>query len=74
MLNCKEAVSLSDRYIERELGLRQRLLVACHLLICRDCRRFFAQMRTAMHVFQNKGETLPADEADKIARMASGAD
>lgn len=74
MLNCKEAVSLSDRYIERELGLKQRLLVACHLLICRDCRRFFAQMRTALRVFRNKGETLAPEEADRIARAAAGAD
>ena len=45
MLNCKEVTRkiASDEF--REAGWRERLLVRFHLLLCRFCRRYAAQLR-----------------------------
>ena len=45
MLNCKDVTRkiASDEF--REAGWRERLLVRFHLLLCRFCRRYAAQLR-----------------------------
>ena len=45
MLSCKDVTRkiASDEF--REAGWRKRLLVRFHLLLCRHCRRYAAQLR-----------------------------
>ena len=44
MLNCKEATALMSQAQDRPLGRVERLRLRLHLLFCRGCRRFNAQM------------------------------
>ncbi len=45
MLNCKDVTrkTASDEF--REAGWRDRLAVRLHLFLCRQCRRYAAQLR-----------------------------
>ena len=44
MLNCKEATALMSQAQDRPLSRAERLRLRLHLLFCRGCRRFNAQM------------------------------
>ncbi len=44
MMNCKQASEMASQQLDRELGLRQRLGLKLHLLICRYCRNYARQL------------------------------
>ena len=44
MLNCKEATELMSQAQVRPLGRVESLRLRLHLLLCRGCRSFNAQM------------------------------
>lgn len=44
MLSCKETSKLVSRSVDGKLGLRERLVVKLHLLMCARCRSFEDQM------------------------------
>ncbi len=44
MMNCREASRLTTEASYRTLGPLERGLLVFHRSICRDCRRFAAQM------------------------------
>lgn len=44
MLNCKEATELMSQAQDRPLGRVEACACASHLLLCRGCRSFNAQM------------------------------
>ncbi len=44
MLNCKEASVLLSQAQDRLLGLRERILMKLHLLICHGCSNFSRQL------------------------------
>lgn len=45
MLNCEQAVQLISRALDRQAGWLDRLRLRVHLLICRGCARYGAQVR-----------------------------
>lgn len=56
MINCKEASELLSRAQDAPLGLRQRLALRLHLLMCAACTRFAKQMdflREAMQRYRD---------------------
>ena len=44
MLNCKQATRLMSQSQDRQLGLRERLGLRLHLLICGGCTNFNKQL------------------------------
>lgn len=46
MLSCKEAAALISESLDRKLPLGQRMALRLHLLMCRFCSRYRAQLLT----------------------------
>lgn len=46
LISCREATYLISRNREKPIGLRARLKLLVHLIICEYCRRFMRQTRT----------------------------
>ncbi len=58
MLNCQEVTRLASDYLERRLGIRRRLGVLLHLLMCDGCRAYLEQFRLTLLALA----ALPAPE------------
>ncbi len=66
MLSCKEvASSISSDGLER-FGWRYRLQVRLHLLICRYCRRYAAQIRTVNAATRSLFETTDREAVTRL--------
>ncbi len=44
MLSCKEATHVMSAAQERELGLRERIALRLHLLMCKGCTNYNRQL------------------------------
>ncbi|PTD95349.1 zf-HC2 domain-containing protein [Pseudothauera lacus] len=44
MLSCKKASRLCSEALDRELGLRERLALRMHLMMCSGCTNYHDQM------------------------------
>jgi predicted anti-sigma-YlaC factor YlaD len=44
MLNCRQATQLMSLAMDRKLGVRQKLGLRFHLMMCSGCRNFNRQM------------------------------
>jgi hypothetical protein len=58
MLTCKEVSVLLSQGQERPLGLRERLFLKLHLLVCHGCTNFSRQlalMRAAIRRYRDDG-------------------
>ncbi len=62
MLNCKEVSRIIAADELEETGLGRRLTVWFHLLMCKHCRRYAAQIRDI-------GKLLRKIETDKAGRV-----
>lgn len=67
MLTCKELVALSSDLLDSQLGLREKLAVRRHLLLCRHCRRFIRQMRLTQATVRH----LPEGQGPELDRLAA---
>jgi len=45
MLTCKDASALLSQAQDRPLGLRERLVLKLHLLLCHGCTNFGRQLK-----------------------------
>ena len=65
-INCREATGLSLQAQDRRLGTGERLRLRMHLMVCRACPRFVAQlqqMRGAMDPWRAyRDERPPGDD------------
>jgi anti-sigma factor ChrR (cupin superfamily) len=64
MLTCRDVTELATDYQEGALSLRRRLEVHLHLLMCRFCRRYLAQMRTVAEALAR----LPPEDPPEAVR------
>ena len=66
MLNCNEVTKLCSDELERPLGLRERMALKMHLMMCKGCSNYRTQMsalRAAMHRYAEGGAVAgPQDE------------
>lgn len=61
--SCREATRLQSEAMDRPLGLRQRIGLRIHLILCRWCRRYGKQigfLRSAAQEHEKHDATLPA--------------
>ena len=52
MLSCRQATELCSQEMEHPLGVRQKMSLGAHLLICSGCSNFRQQMKTLRQVMQ----------------------
>lgn len=72
MLSCREVTERSSDYLDRRLGLRERLGMALHLMICRACRAYLEQVRAtiALLAAPRAEAAVPAVEAAVLEALA----
>ncbi|MBS3935068.1 MAG: zf-HC2 domain-containing protein [Sulfuritalea sp.] len=63
MLSCKEATHVMSAAHERELGLRERIALRLHLLMCRGCRNYERQMDFLRRACGRVGTSTADDKA-----------
>lgn len=66
MLNCHDATRLMSEEQERELGLKERMSLKLHVMMCSGCRNFGRHMhflRSAMHAYA-KGDDERSEQKD----------
>lgn len=56
MLTCREVSRRASALVDGEIGLRERLTIRLHLLMCVHCRRFTRQLARLVRTL--KGRTL----------------
>ncbi len=61
MLNCQEVARLIASDELADTGRSKRTLVGIHLLMCRHCRRYAAQLRAISTAALERGGFGPAD-------------
>ena len=74
MLSCKQLVLRSSDFLDRQLTLRESLLIRTHLVMCINCRRFIRQLRLTQRVVQQLPEAEINDLdalAERLARAAN---
>ncbi|MBI3285611.1 MAG: zf-HC2 domain-containing protein [Burkholderiales bacterium] len=67
MLNCQNATRLMSEVQERELGMKERMSLKVHVMMCSGCRNFGQQMQTlrqAMRAYAS-GADERSDKTDK---------
>jgi len=70
MLRCHEVEERASAYLERDLPWRQHLAVRLHLLICRACRRYLAQLELMVRTLRLAGKRNEANRAGEDAVLA----
>ncbi len=59
MLKCSEMAPLASRALDERLALRERWMLAVHLMLCRFCQRSDRQLRFLREVIRlTSGERL----------------
>lgn len=70
MLTCRQLVAQSSDLLDGQLGIRQRLALRRHLLLCRHCRRFMRQLRLTQATLRRLPEPPCADLERLAAHLA----
>lgn len=64
MLSCRELTELVTDYTEGRMGLGNRLAFCFHLLKCRGCRAYLAQVRTTRGLLGQIEQPAPSPEVE----------
>jgi hypothetical protein len=62
-LHCEEASELASRELDEALPGLDRAALMCHLLVCRSCRRFRAQIHLIRDSVRRRGRLLAETDA-----------
>jgi len=72
-LHCEAASELSSRALDDSLPRLDRAALLCHLLACRSCRRFRAQVRLIRKAVRRRREQLLAETDSTEGRLSAEA-
>jgi len=50
MMNCKSATRMASDAMERDLSLKERILLRLHVLMCSGCHNFAEQMNILRNI------------------------
>ncbi|MDV2080587.1 zf-HC2 domain-containing protein [Marinobacter xestospongiae] len=56
MLMCRDLAVIASDYLEGDLPLTQRLSVRTHLMMCRHCRSFIANLRNSIELMKGHSD------------------
>lgn len=69
MFNCKEVSRLVSESMDQELSFTKKLGVRFHLMMCRHCARFWAQLtRIRQMIHAQQEENIPSLQMDDKAK------
>jgi hypothetical protein len=69
MLSCRRAAELTSQALDRPLGLRERVALGLHTLLCRVCSRYRRQLDFLQTACERAEEHVGHDiELDEAAR------
>jgi len=73
MQSCKDVAEKASALIDGDLTPWESLRVRVHLMMCRGCRNFVAQLRATDRLVSGiaSGDTLPRADSDGAARVLS---
>ncbi len=71
VLTCRDVTEHATDYMERALPLGTRLAVRLHLFLCRMCRTYLEQLRSAAALLH--GRPLPPPAAEVEAQIVARA-
>jgi hypothetical protein len=71
-LHCEAASELSSRELDESLSRLDRAALLCHVLVCRSCRRFRAQVRLIRKAVRRR-EQLLAEMGSTEGRLSAEA-
>ncbi|MGO9466690.1 MAG: zf-HC2 domain-containing protein [Isosphaeraceae bacterium] len=57
-LGCEAASELSSRELDDSLSRLDRAALLCHVLVCKSCRRFRAQIRLIREAIRRRAQLL----------------
>jgi predicted anti-sigma-YlaC factor YlaD len=71
MLTCRELTEVVTAYLERRMGLWDRLQVMLHLGMCRHCRAYLRQIRQTVRALSGLPDEpiAAAVQADLLRRF-----
>ena len=69
--SCKDITALISRALEKDLSLREKLVMKTHLYTCIACRRYLAQVKFMGEVFEKQGEKI--EKGEYAPRLSSEA-
>lgn len=61
MFTCRDVSEEATAFLEGDHGLLDRLRMRAHLLLCENCRRFVAQLRSTSDLLRLSLTDRPAD-------------
>jgi predicted anti-sigma-YlaC factor YlaD len=64
MLNCREVSELCSEELDRALGLRERMALRAHLMMCSGCTQLREQMTTMRRLMQAYAQGEAAGRGD----------
>ena len=73
MMCCREVAAKTSDYINKDVAWRDRIEIRAHLLMCRLCRRYVAQMAGTIKLLRSlRSDNPPAGETgiETIAAIA----
>ncbi len=74
MLSCKDVTARAGDWTDGQLGVRARLAIRLHLLLCAFCRRFLRQYRLAAETAaQQACSQQHPEEVEAVLKMIENA-
>jgi len=65
MLNCKDAVTETSNYINKDLPISKRISLFLHFMICRCCRNYLQQFEKTVEAVS----LVKPNELDKTNKL-----
>lgn len=77
MLTCREVSAQASLLVDGELGVRGRIAVRLHLMMCANCRRFIRQFKTFVSSMARRNqpdvESVSPEFVGRVMRQIDGA-
>jgi len=69
-ITCHDAVAFVSRYLDGQLGWRERRRLEAHLAACDACAAYLEQMRAVVALTgEVRPEDLPTEAVDRLLRL-----
>ncbi len=77
MVTCQEVTAKASLMVDGELGIRERIAVRMHLMMCVNCRRFARQFQALVSSMASRNrlesETIVPELVDRVMQSLYGA-
>lgn len=71
-MSCDQVIRAAGDFVERRLGLRERLMVLIHVAMCRGCRAYLEQFRLTLLGLRSLPLPAPAPVSEELIDRFGG--